>query len=303
MEDRTMDGAIDDAMSYDPILEAEKTVQRLTGNKKHSYKDETPEAALNMALSFGNVQRSAKHKKELAKINRDTHFRSPLSEVFPILEDLGFKQVLKLEIPKYADDTEERPSDFYYIYATEDGLLLTFDTYWGSKQINGGRLLFNWATNDPEMRRVPGGEGISGGWKALNREENTIRSSQDFAYKWDHETQETLVDEWRDYCREGGWVVWPGYYDCREFLRRRVEGLRSSGVLLPVWAKRPYLSLLHYNDTRCSECAQSTSWSHVYNRCICKPQKTYDSKEITKQRVAQADPLLRRIIGVDEDND
>jgi hypothetical protein len=300
MEDKTLDGVIDDAMRYDPILEAEKTVQKITGNKKHSYKDDTPEGKLNLALAFGNVHRSAKAKKELAKINRDNHFRSPLSEIFPILEDLGFKQVLKLKIPKYEE--VDRPEDHYFIFATEDGLVLTFDTYWGDGQINGGRLLFNWATNDPEHRRVPGGGGVSGGWSALNREENTIRSNRDFEYKWDSKTQETLVDEWRDYCREGGWVVWPGYYDCREFLRRRVEGLRGSGVLLPVWAKRPFLNFLHYNDSRCSTCNRSISSSKLYNRCTCTPQVTYDYKEITKQRIAMADPLLRQVIGK-EDND
>lgn len=297
-DDKTLEGAIDDEMSFDPIWEAEKTVKNLTGNQKHSYKDglDTPEGQLNMALSLRNIHENAARKQELAQINRDTHMNSTLEDYLAVVRDLGFQEVLKLEVPRYEKDPQDNEGpDYFYVFATEDGLVLRFDTYWGSKKVNGGNLLFNWATTS--NAQLPGGYGASGGWSGFDRENWKIFPQGHFKYSFDYETKEE-VDEFRDYCRDGGWIVWSGYFDCRDFLRRRVEGLRNSkdGELLSPWAKRPFLWLLHYNDTHCPTCDQDG------RRCRCVPTFSYDYNQINQERIKQAAPLLRKILGTAEED-
>lgn len=281
-QDKTLNGAIDDAMKTDPLWEAEKKMSKVLG-KNVSYKDEGAVGKIITGMGFRGMLQLSQTKRELAAMNRDTHFSSKLNDYLAVVEDLGFKLMLKLEIPKYG----YRETDHQYIYATDDGLVLCFDSYRGDV-VNGGSVYFNWANNDPDNPAAP--ISGSGGTDALDKEANTILK-RDFKYEYDHETRTVTVDEWADYLKDGGWTIWVGNFDCREFLRRKVEALRSRGELLKTWAKRPFLWFLHYNDTRCPSCNSD------HNRCICYPAFKYDYKAITQKRIEMADPRLAEIVG------
>lgn len=47
-----------------------------------------------------------------------------------------------------------------------------------------------------------------------------------------------------------GQPVWAGNIDAREGLRHYLDALSEVGTLLPVWIERPFLWLLHYQDTK-----------------------------------------------------
>ena len=72
-----------------------------------------------------------------------------------------------------------------------------------------------------------------------------------------------------------GVEVWEGSRDAREGLRHALDSMAEAGQLLPVWVKRPFLWLLHYNDT--------------------KP-KDYDHKAITEERIARLPEDVRKAI-------
>jgi len=297
-QDRTLDGAIDDAMNYDALHEAEKTVHKIVGGKRQpSYKDDNVVGEAITAIGFSNMQKNAESKRQLAAISNDTTLCTRLDHYLSVAESLGFKEALKMEIPKLPEDVT-RPTDYFYILTTDDGLVLKFDTYNG-KDVNGGDLYFNWAFKGDTPRMPVYGGG--GGWRALDRTNNTIRRNSSFKYKYNSATREVEVDEWSEYLAEGGWAVKVGSYDCREFLRRKVNGLRSSGELLKTWAARPFLWFLHYNDTRCLTCGKFSNDNAYRNECICTPQVVYNHKTINVERINQALPILAKIVGsIDE---
>lgn len=91
-----------------------------------------------------------------------------------------------------------------------NGVLLDCDTFRDGKSINGGKAYFNYR----------------GPRDALNQCSNGLASKENGEYTW--------------HCAR----------DIREGLRFALQECESQGEILTKWVKRPFLWLLHYNDTK-----------------------------------------------------
>jgi hypothetical protein len=82
-------------------------------------------------------------KAELLQASRDSTFSMDTADYIAVIEEEGFIQVLDLDIPAYGEDDRRVEDNHFYIYfKADEGLLLTFDTYWGQR--NAGNVYFNW---------------------------------------------------------------------------------------------------------------------------------------------------------------
>lgn len=192
---------------------------------------------LGMAMHINHVQR----KREALEALGDTTFSNKVDRYQEILALMGFE--LALELPFVAKgygngdpDREER----YFIYAHRDGLLLCFDTYCGN-MVNGATVYYNWIPHSTTDRW---------GYTSSGRFEGYV-----------------------DHLNPG---VWCGDHDAREALRHKIQGLRSAGSLLPKWRYRPWLWLLHHQDTK---------------------EPGYDHKSITESRILLCPKWVQDMIG------
>ena len=282
MSDRTIEGAIDDAMGEDPLGDAEKTVGKIL-DRPASYKEGGEIGELVTAIGFKNMQVLREKKQTLAALSNDTVLCNKLDRYLSIIADLGFKKVLEMDVPERRGDR----GDKLFIFVTEDGLVLKFDTYNGTS-VNSSNLYYNYASNDPSDRR-PSVYGGGGTTKAYNPETGVIRDDFKYVSKYSATEDNPEVDEWKDYLHSDQWTVQAGNYDGREFLRRTVNCLRK-GTLLSQWAYKPFLWFLHYEDSNCPACFEGDS------RCGCTTQFTYDHNAINKARIEAADPSLAKIL-------
>ncbi len=139
---RTMDKDLEQALSYDPIADAEKRTGR-------SYKKDVSVAMQGWAL----MQAQRETKDALLFLNRDTNStRQTIPEFLGILVEMGFREVLKLPIA-------DTPDHFYVFW--KPGLLVKLDTYMG-RSVNGGDCYFNYRGPRGAIRGsngpVPGAE-------------------------------------------------------------------------------------------------------------------------------------------------
>ncbi|TXH48892.1 MAG: hypothetical protein E6Q97_23855 [Desulfurellales bacterium] len=119
-----MNTQLDEALKYDPLADAEN----ITGQ---SYKQNDAVAWLGMAL----MQDQRKTKDALLSANRDTNaFRQTIPEFFDILDDMGFREVLKIAI--------EGTRDHFHVF-WKPGLLIRLDTYAG-RSVNSGSCYYNY---------------------------------------------------------------------------------------------------------------------------------------------------------------
>lgn len=117
-----------DALNFDALDTAEK----LTGGTI------TKDDPLTMAVGIGLMQANAEAKERMLTERGDTTFSNELDRYQAIIQAYGFE--LALELPFTGDD--DRPERLF-VYATRDGLLLKFDTYWNHK-INSANVYYNW---------------------------------------------------------------------------------------------------------------------------------------------------------------
>ena len=192
---------------------------------------------LGLALHINHTQR----KREALEALGDTTFSNKVDRYQEILALMGFE--LALELPFVAKgygngdpDREER----YFIYAHRDGLLLCFDTYCGN-MVNGATVYYNWIPHSTTNR-------------------------------WGY----TSSGRFEGYVDRENPGVWCGDHDAREALRHKIQGLRSAGSLLPKWRNRPWLWLLHYQDTK---------------------EPGYDHKAITESRIRMCPKWVQDMIG------
>jgi len=192
---------------------------------------------LGMAMHINHVQR----KREALEALGDTGFTNTLVRYQEIITLMGFE--LALELPFVAHslnandpDGEER----FFIYAHRDGLLLCFDT-WCGDQVNSAKVYYNWI---PHNTTEYWGYTSSGHFEGYVDRENP--------------------------------GVWCGDHDAREALRHKIQGLRSAGSLLPKWRRRPWLWLLHYQDTK---------------------EPGYDHEAITESRIKMCPEWVQDMIG------
>jgi hypothetical protein len=189
----------DELLNFDALDTAEK----ITGK---SYKTDKDTELLGLALLMGHKE----EKKSRLAESCDTYFSQSLENYLSIVNELGFKLAYTEKIiPKTKDDKE----DTYYIFYHPEGIILSFDSYWGNKSINGGNFYYNWRPNNIKNR-------------------SRLTSSGSFA-RYDTENN--------DY-------IWSGYHDCREALRYNINRLREHGSFVTPWLDCPILWFSHYGD-------------------------------------------------------
>lgn len=210
------------ALDFDAISELE----RATGI---SYKDDEGIVWASMALT--HEQR--KETDALLHLTRDVNsWSQSLEEYTDCLLAMGFKEVLRIP---FGGDNEAKKDDEFRVY-WNNGVLLAFDTYWGCKSVNGGKMYLNYR----------------GPRKALHQCSNGhIQGDSDSSY------------------------VWEVSRDCREGIKFAMEEMREQGEILPTWIKRPFLWLLHYQDTKA---------------------EGYDYNKINEERIAMLPQHVREAI-------
>lgn len=129
----------------------------------------------------------------------------------------------------------------YFIYAHRKGLLLSFDTYSGCR-VNGGKVYYNW------------------------------RPATDDASNWEC----TSSGGYTNYDSD---PVWVGDHDCREALIHKLNRLNNRGEFVTPWVKRPFLWLLHYDDSKVPG---------------------YDYRAITEARIKRLPEWVQEFIGNNE---
>lgn len=144
--------------------------------------------------------------------NNPDGFSQTAEEFIEALEGLGFQKVLQQDIPN--DEWGDGKLDQYYIF-WRNGILLTFDTYWGGKSVNSANAYFNYKRRG-EKGRLRG----CGGHVA-----ESIPNSKNYD-------------------------IYIGSRDAREGLRLFIEEAEQNGEFLQTWIQRPFLWLLHYMDEK-----------------------------------------------------
>lgn len=117
-----MNEEIEEALNYDPLLEAEK----LTGK---DYK----ECLATTALGFDLMRKHADKKEALLFLNQDTSLGKNLSQQLEVLYGMGFK----LAASGPVGDSEDR-----WRMLWRPGILVFFDSYYRDDSINSGKAYF-----------------------------------------------------------------------------------------------------------------------------------------------------------------
>ncbi len=183
-------------LSQDPIAIAEKLVGE-------TYREN--EAVVGLSLPI--MHEIGRQKKDLAILTDDTYFMMKMKDFRSCVKRMGFQEVLE-------DPLEE--GNFYRIWWNPDGIIISCDSYFGDKDVNGGNCYFFWG---------PKGDGAfsNEAWDALD--------------KCSHGP--TNMDSVRHVS-----------YDVREGLRAKIEELREEGSFLNPWPEVPFLWLLSYMDSK-----------------------------------------------------
>jgi hypothetical protein len=194
-----------------------------------------------MELGFMlHVDHNRRKREALEKLG-DTTFSNTVERYRAIITLMGFE--LALELPFVArgyDASDPDREERYFIYAHRDGLLLCFDTYNG-RMVNGASVYYNWIPHSTTDR-------------------------------WGY----TSSGRFEGYVDRSNPGVWCGDHDAREALRHKIQGLRSAGELLPRWRHRPWMWLLHHQDTK---------------------DPNYDHKAITESRIRMCPKWVQDMIG------
>lgn len=84
---------------------------------------------------------NGRSKKAILKETGDSYSGMTVEEMFVVLRGLGMEQVLCEDI--IPSESYHCEGDKYYVFAGS-GLLASFDTYYGHKSVNGGKVYYNW---------------------------------------------------------------------------------------------------------------------------------------------------------------
>lgn len=118
-----MDNKIRDLLSFDPIYESEKIL-----NKNHWSEFDEKEKRFSLAMAILNNER----KNEILKQNKDTRSSMSRKEFIEIITLNGFKLGYEYSFP-YEDKNE-----IASIYYRPDGLVIWFTSFFNGESINGG---------------------------------------------------------------------------------------------------------------------------------------------------------------------
>lgn len=157
-------------------------------------------------LGIVMLQQLAREKEDALSVLGDTHWRMTYDECVQVLERAGFEKIYH--------ETHGENNDAYEIWWHAAGLLLTSESYTGSKRsVNMIQVYYNW---------VP---------TSLNGASNYTSSGG--------------YNEMAD-----GTMVWAGHHDGREGLLTHLKQLREHGHFLANWFKQPFLWLLNYSESK-----------------------------------------------------
>lgn len=188
---------IDELLAIDPIAKAEKIIGRGLSNEI---------AALGLLFQMDKSERVAKALSEMGDVDG---FHQDVETYINILKSAGFQQILVEDIPQ--------TNDKFYVFWL-DGVLVSFDTYWGHKSINGGNVYLNYEFEDTRNN-----------WFILSGcSHGPIHSESG----------------------KGTTVTRTVSIDCRQALLHKLNQMRINGTILKKWKQRPFLWLLHYMDTK-----------------------------------------------------
>lgn len=172
--------------------------------------------------------------------------RSLLSERGDVWDGMPLDEYLRF-IESYGferllvDSFESRyASEKFFVYAHRDGLLLAFDTFM-ARQVNGGNIYYCWKPT---------------------REEGFYHLTSSGRF---------IAPEYE---------VWAGYHDAREAVIFNMERLRENGRFITPWPNRPFLWLLHYQESKARD---------------------YDRTAINEERISRFPQWARDMVGANDE--
>lgn len=207
----TFDPDLAEALAYDPMAEAEKTVGQYC-------KDPIPEnqvAALGLLL----LQRQREKTDALLFLNDDTNaFTQSFEEFLGVVQRLGFEKVLEEEFQSRAWNPGDPTQTEKYTVWWRDGLLLAVESYSGFSRpgVNSAKLYGFWQPTEKEDV-----------WDAM------------------YGCSCGRIRTWQ----EGQPCIMHFSYDSREGLRNQLSLMESKGTFLSEWPEVPFLWLLTYMDS------------------------------------------------------
>jgi hypothetical protein len=190
---------LESALNYDPIADAEDRFGAIEKSDKA------------MAQALASVYEHGQMKRRLLGDANDSYYNIPLSDFIAIAEDIGFRQVLKVDF-KSRDGNDES----FYIFWHDDGLLLKFDSYCG--HLNGGDFYYNWLMKDTKRC-----------WEFTSN---------------GHMHWTDYMDSDNENCTD----IWVGHHNCVEAMRYNIQMLRENGTFLKQWVETGFLWLCHHGD-------------------------------------------------------
>lgn len=202
--------------------EREKEIQNLLDfDSIDTFEKITKEAVNqdNFVIPLSMMHLNKNKLKYYMKETKDNAWGCSMAEFLEVVEDLGFRQIFKLNF-KDTDNTDE----IEYVYYHNDGILLHCETYNGIK-LNNSKIYFNWKPKGSILDKSAYQEmhhyalsHVSGGWHGEEGD-------------------------------EANWTF-SGDYDCREALRHKITMMKKYGDFLNPWKESPWLWLLNYMDTK-----------------------------------------------------
>lgn len=219
------DSIIGSALNFDAISVTEKLFGR----------------DVNPGASFGLHILANQNKRDLLQASNDTHMSMSPDEYIPIVEDEGFELALMLPFQSAHCGNDLFNDTLYVYFHPVDAILLSFDTFWSGKSVNGGSFYYNWKPH-AENRHERWSVTSSGGWYPPSGRRAT-------------------PEEW-DRASANNELIWSGYHDCREGLRFHIRQLRKFGTFINPWRYSPLLWLTHWGDYHDEkyEALKKTDW-------------------------------------------
>lgn len=190
---------LESALNYDPIADAEDRFGDI---------GKSDEA---LAQALAATYEHSQMKRKLLSGSNDSYYNIPMSDFIAVAEDIGFRQVLKIDFKNKYEMNES-----FYIFWHDDGILLKFDSYEG--HLNSGDFHYNWQMHDKLKC-------------------------------WDFTSNGHM--HWTDYMdseSKNCTNIWVGHHNCVEAMRYNIQMLRENGTFLKQWVEPDFLWLCHHGD-------------------------------------------------------